>query len=267
MYKRKNHYIIGDVHGEYKTLLALIKKLPKDAKLFFVGDLVDRGEHSREVIAYIRANNHRTVMGNHEALFSKFALEFLSYLDGEIAYEKVNQRWHKSGRFETFLSYGLVDISTDAKFTIVNDSNKKEILRDDIEWMRRNPMYIELDATHASAKQVVVSHSNITKVWNIRNNKKMRFEFIETTLWTREQDIEEEADIFNIFGHSPINYHIGEVYANIDSGCCYASIDNKRYGRLTAYCVETGEVITQNKIGTKDEKFQRKSKKALQAIL
>ncbi len=36
-------YIIGDVHGEYDTLLALVDKLPKDAKLIFVGDLVDRG--------------------------------------------------------------------------------------------------------------------------------------------------------------------------------------------------------------------------------
>jgi len=28
-----NHYIIGDIHGEYQMLLALIEKLPKDAKL------------------------------------------------------------------------------------------------------------------------------------------------------------------------------------------------------------------------------------------
>ena len=36
-------YIIGDVHGHYQTLLSLVAKLPQDAKLIFVGDLIDRG--------------------------------------------------------------------------------------------------------------------------------------------------------------------------------------------------------------------------------
>jgi len=41
------HYIIGDVHGEYQTFLALVEKLPKDAKLVFAGDLIDRGSQSK----------------------------------------------------------------------------------------------------------------------------------------------------------------------------------------------------------------------------
>ena len=35
--------IIGDVHGCFDTLIALIAKLPTDAKIIFVGDLIDRG--------------------------------------------------------------------------------------------------------------------------------------------------------------------------------------------------------------------------------
>jgi len=64
----KNHYIIGDIHGEFQKLLALIEKLPKDSKLIFVGDLIDRGLQSREIIAYIREHNHQVVRGNHEQL-------------------------------------------------------------------------------------------------------------------------------------------------------------------------------------------------------
>ncbi len=41
--KKQNHYIIGDIHAEYQTLLALVEKLPKDARLIFVGDLISRG--------------------------------------------------------------------------------------------------------------------------------------------------------------------------------------------------------------------------------
>jgi hypothetical protein len=35
-------YIIGDVHGEFDSLRILADKFPKDSKLIFVGDLVDR---------------------------------------------------------------------------------------------------------------------------------------------------------------------------------------------------------------------------------
>jgi len=244
-----NYYIIGDVHGEYKTLLALVKKLPKDAKLIFVGDLIDRGKQSREVIAYIRAN-HRTVMGNHEALFCKFALEFLSYLDGEIVYEEINQRWHKSGRFETFLSYGLVEVSEEGQFSIVNNSYQNEILRNDIRWMQKNPIYIELDSKHVSGKKVIVSHSNISKVWNIRNDKEKRAEFMQTTLWTREHDVDEDVQIFNVFGHCPQKFEpkITENYACVDTGCCFSlrKVDHY-FRRLSAYCVETGEVFVEEK--------------------
>ena len=49
----ENIYIISDVHGCYKTLLALIDKLlnKKDSKIVFVGDLVDRGANS--IVRYL----------------------------------------------------------------------------------------------------------------------------------------------------------------------------------------------------------------------
>ena len=34
------HYIIGDVHGHFETLKALIAQLPTEAKLVFVGSVV-----------------------------------------------------------------------------------------------------------------------------------------------------------------------------------------------------------------------------------
>ena len=248
------HYIIGDVHGEYQTLLALVEKLPKDAKLVFVGDLIDRGSQSKEVIAFIRENNHRSVLGNHEALFCKFALEFLSYLDGNITYEKVNQRWHRSGRFETFLSYGLVDVSEKGVFLILDDSDAIKRLKSDIEWMQKIPLFFELDTTHASGKKVVVSHSNISKVWDIRHDrddKKKRHDFVVTTLWTREHDVDEKSNIFNIFGHCPQKFkpEITKNYVNVDTtGCCYASFKDHLYGHLSAYCVETAEVVMQKAV-------------------
>jgi len=245
-----NHYVIGDVHGEYQTLLALVGKLPTDAKLIFVGDLIDRGSQSKEVVAFIRENNHRSVMGNHEGLFMKYAKEFLSYLEGEIAYDKINPRWHKSGRFETFLSYGLVEISNNGKFSIINDKHQNKLLKEDIAWMRKNPIYMKINRENPSGKTVVVSHSNISKVWDIRNDVNKRVEFLQTTLWTRDYEIDEKANIFNIFGHCPQKFEpkITNNYVNIDTGCCYAIKSDNLYGELSAYCIETAEVVMQRRV-------------------
>ncbi|WP_301368873.1 metallophosphoesterase [Aliarcobacter butzleri] len=42
----ENIYIISDVHGCYKTLLALIEQFPnkQNSKIVFVSDLIDKGK-------------------------------------------------------------------------------------------------------------------------------------------------------------------------------------------------------------------------------
>lgn len=72
-------YVIGDVHGRADLLSALLEEIrtdnarrpARDVRLIFLGDVIDRGPGSREVIALIRrgipgfAAVHG-VMGNHE---------------------------------------------------------------------------------------------------------------------------------------------------------------------------------------------------------
>mgnify|MGYP003512738781 CR=1 FL=1 len=54
----KNIYIISDVHGCYKSLKALINQFPnkENSKIVFVGDLIDRGASSCEVVKFIMDN-------------------------------------------------------------------------------------------------------------------------------------------------------------------------------------------------------------------
>lgn len=70
--------IIGDVHGELEALKKLINVLgydnngfhPKNRKLIFVGDLVDRGPDSPGVVFFVKNiienGNGQMVLGNHE---------------------------------------------------------------------------------------------------------------------------------------------------------------------------------------------------------
>ena len=64
--------VIGDVHGCFYTLKQLVDKVRNkysSIEIFCVGDLVDRGNHSFEVIEYIIAENIKFTLGNHDYMF------------------------------------------------------------------------------------------------------------------------------------------------------------------------------------------------------
>ena len=66
--------VIGDVHGcldELQKLLSLTN-YSKNDRVIFVGDLIDRGPSSVEVIKFCIENNFESVLGNHEFKFLKW---------------------------------------------------------------------------------------------------------------------------------------------------------------------------------------------------
>jgi serine/threonine protein phosphatase 1 len=227
-------FVIGDVHGEYDMLISLLDRLPNEADVIFVGDIIDRGDRSSDVVELIRKNSFKAVLGNHEDTFIKF---FRDYFSGT-SYEDVVKKWDMwlmlNGGKETLISYGFWE----------NPSSKEAIerIKEDLEWMESLPIYIEIEAKHKSLLKVVVSHSNITQVWDKRDKKSYLNEFRETTLRGRDLRYEPKSGIFNIHGHVHTKEPLrGDFGINIDTGACYK---DKGYGKLTAYCIEDDRFIS-----------------------
>ncbi len=234
-------YIIGDVHGHYQTLLALVEKLPQDAKLVFVGDLIDRGDGSADVVQFVRDGGHLCVMGNHEELMLKDMINIFSAYENDKELDLYSM-WLMSGGIQTLLSYGIIRWAEGKPEKVKNPQKAIKQIRSDLEWMETLPLYIKLEIPHPSGKPVVVSHACIGSVWKFHKDKKKQITFKEHALWNRKPE-PKIMSIFNVFGHTPIRcgVDVQSHYVNVDTGCY---MDEEGYNQLSAYCVETGEVVS-----------------------
>lgn len=57
--------IIGDIHGDFEDLMSLVRIMPS-APFLSVGDMIDRGPKSLEVLRFFMEPGNRAVLGNHE---------------------------------------------------------------------------------------------------------------------------------------------------------------------------------------------------------
>lgn len=103
-------YAVGDIHGRLDLLEQLLDKIhydiarrkPRKVLLVFVGDLIDRGPSSAQVVERLRAYDHPGIqpvflLGNHEEVL-------LRILGGEA---DLITKWRTFGGRECLASYGV----------------------------------------------------------------------------------------------------------------------------------------------------------------
>lgn len=192
-------YAIGDVHGALHKLQALFARCEQHAggrahKYVFLGDYVDRGSQSAEVVRFLialqakMAGDFVALMGNHEAML-------LAVADGAMPAED----WLWQGGAATLRSYG-VDAAAD-------------LPRDHLDWLRARPL------THDDGRRFFV-HAGVDPQLPLdaQNDADL--------LWIREPFLTDSRDYGRLIvhGHTPLPDGVPDLHENrlnLDTGAVF----------------------------------------------
>lgn len=198
---------VWDIHWCYNELMLLMQKiqLTSEDMLYFVGDMINKWPKSKEVIDWIRNRpNTFAVTGNHEFFGMRNKEEIEALTDVSTDVRKWNAQWR--GHFDLL---------------------QKNLWKDNVQWLRNLPTYIETD-------DWILIHGGIhpdfwldtpTEIATIIRDHEWKpwYEY-----YTDEKPI--------IYGHWAVDgLRIRSNTIGLDTGCCFG-------GHLTAYCFETGEI-------------------------
>ena len=199
--------VVGDVHGCYDELVALAERvgLGESDRLVCVGDLIAKGEKSREVLELFMSDpRFSSVLGNHDRAV-------LEYWKGEREKKELKGAQRKAAKklkdgSERFAAY-----------------------------LATLPAYIDLGThvvVHAGLRPgVALEEQSLDDLTLLRTLGKKSRESRKGTPWYEVYDGERIA----LFGHWPApEPRRGPRAIGLDTGCVYGHT-------LTAYVVETGE--------------------------
>lgn len=225
-------YAIGDIHGRADLLARLLDQIRADRAqravgegptlAIFLGDYVDRGPQSREVIDLLldfRSDPSfecRFLLGNHEDTM-------LDYLEGRIS----GQGWSRHGGGATLQSYGIAPPTEDSRAA----------------WSARRKAFVAaVPAAHRAfldGLELMISIGRTLFVHaGIRPGVAIEAQSKRDLLWIRREFLDgERADPWLVVhGHTPK----AEAYAGLGRLC----LDSGGYisGRLTAASLLGDEV-------------------------
>lgn len=209
-------FCISDIHGCYEEFLALLEHWQRERELLvLVGDYIDRGPQSKEVVAYIqqlqRTYGEQVVVlqGNHDAML----LEFIAEPVGSLA-----NRFLRNGGEQTLASFigeplQMMTAVEQAQYMMTH-------FADTLDYLAHLPMMYEWGA-------VLFTHAGFDVT------KPLAEQTSHDLLWQRQHYIQENTTgRRNVFGHTPTfrirQQHVHDIwlsedgqYIGIDGGCVF----------------------------------------------
>ena len=227
--------VIGDIHGCFNTLKALVEKIRieyPNISIYCVGDLVDRGNQSYEVLEYIASEKITFTPGNHDYMF------YSSFREPESLMAK---SWRYNGAETTIASY-------------LNKPNK---INQHLDMISTAPLFLNLE-------DCFISHAGISKSFktklpdNFLEKQSKLEKMLKQDLFDQDSIIWGRGSLLNIgklqvVGHT----HRKEVYFDKDANVLY--IDTTAYGnnKLTAVIIEKNQLVNKLEQNTQDGDVNR----------
>lgn len=188
---------MSDIHGGYNEYLEMLEKIRfcKDDELYIIGDILDRGDKSAELLMDIFSrDNVFPLMGNHEMM----AIECLELILQDVI--KVNvkdldfrnilliQNWMANGGYATIES-----------FKRLQPKDRKYLL----EKLKKLPLYKDI---RVGENRFILAHSGLG---NFKEDKSLD-DYTKEELLCRRNNYErcfQDENTYIISGHTPVNYY------------------------------------------------------------
>ncbi len=255
------HYVIGDVHGCYDEMIALIKKIESEdseAEFIFVGDFVDRGPQVDLVLDWCLENitengKYSSVRGNHEQMVLEWHKMWMNWWE---YYRKCPEVEMPESSYDFSKWMDALDKLTPSK------------MEPYINFFRNLPFNKEIEITTASGikQKYVIAHAS--HCFDVIADTQQ----IEINLWERNYDGNSVNDVIVIHGHTPTitNEYIHQIndrnhpgmicYSkndiNIDGGCVFSNRFPFYPAFLCGLCLENLQEIYAY---TLEERFKMKN--------
>jgi len=140
-------YVIGDIHGRFDLFETLWEQLDTAHHVVCVGDYIDRGEASADVLRRLmrlsQENAVTCLLGNHEDMMLRF-------LNSPSVH---GTNWLRNGGLQTLASFGIAglsDTATGADLTKARNDLHNAMGEGLIQWLQKLPL------TYKSGNVVVV---------------------------------------------------------------------------------------------------------------
>lgn len=147
-----NTLVVGDIAGEYATLIKLIKKSPRADMIVSLGDAIDKGPNSKAVLDFLMSLPYPSlVLGNHEYMLVR-SMQELKEID-ELYQMKWTMLWLSSGGIDTITSFGI-EIPANPKLLLKKLNSFAKILDENgyLEYLTNCPFVI-------ACGDVIINHS------------------------------------------------------------------------------------------------------------